>query len=70
MFGVYAVDVTVSDHDHLRRGVIAKPMFGLTWHRVLVAADSDHEAVLVASQMASCTGGMCTSAELVSWPIG
>lgn len=64
----YAVDVTVSDHDSLRSGVVERPVAGRTWHRILVAAASDAEAVLIAAQMASCTGGMCTSAQLVSWP--
>jgi hypothetical protein len=65
----YAVDVTVTTHDALKAGVLALPVVpgGPDWYRILVAADSDWEAVLVASQMASCHG-MCTSAELVSWP--
>lgn len=72
MTGVYAVDVTVSDHDHLRAGIVERPAVpgGPCWHRILVAADDDRGALLVAAQMASATGGMCTSARLVSWPDG
>ena len=68
--GVYAVDVTVSDHDSLRLGVTERPWCpgAPGWHRVLVWAASDSEARLVAAQMASATSGMCTSAVLVSWP--
>lgn len=70
---LYAVDVEVSDHDTLRRGVTARPAVpgGPTWHRILLSPDavtSDGDAVLLAAQMACCTGGMCTSAVLVSWP--
>jgi hypothetical protein len=69
----YAVDVTVSNHDHLHAGTIeaSRCPGAPTWHRVLIAADEvtgDAEAVLLAAQMASATGGMCTSARLVSWP--
>jgi len=68
----YAVDVTVSTHDDLKAGVVARPRVpgGGAWYRVLISADevsTDQEAVLLAAQMASC-GGMCTSARLVSWP--
>lgn len=71
---MYAVDVTVSTHDALRAGVTERSyaLGGPTWHRVLIADDevlTDREAVLLAAQMASCAG-MCTSARLVSWPIG
>lgn len=71
----YAVDVTVSTHDHLHAGTVEHPRCpgAPTWHRVLICADEvggDREAVLLAAQMASATGGMCTSARLVSWPEG
>lgn len=70
----YAIDVTVSDHDSLKQGIIARPALlgGPTWHRIIISADhatNDVDALLLAAQMASSTGGMCTSAELVSWPI-
>ena len=69
----YAVDVTVSDHDNLHAGIVERRRCpgAPSWHRVLISADevaSDREAVLLAAQMASATGGMCTSARLVSWP--
>lgn len=70
----YLVDVTCSTHDELRRGVVEQPRVpgGDTWHRIAVdpaEVSGDAEAVLVAAQMACCTsGGMCTSAVLVSWP--
>jgi hypothetical protein len=62
----YAVDVTVSSHDELKRGVVER-----AWLRVLISADevhSDQEAVLLAAQMAHATEGYVTSARLVSWP--
>ena len=70
----YAIDVTVSDHESLKQGITARPAVpgGPTWHRILISADhaiNDVDALLLAAQMASCTGGMCTSAELVSWPM-
>lgn len=69
----YAVDVTVSDHDSLRQGITERPWCpgGATWHRILISADeaaNDQDARLLAAQMASATGRMCTSAVLVSWP--
>lgn len=71
--GVYAVDVTVSTHDALRAGVIelGAAAGGPSWHRVLISGDeagTDRDAVLLAAQMAAATGGVCTSAVLVSWP--
>lgn len=67
---IYTVEVTVSDHDHLRQGVTARPWCpgARDWHRVVVEAESDQEAVLLAAQMASATSTMCTSAVLVDWP--
>jgi hypothetical protein len=69
----YEVDVTCSTHADLQRGVLERPRVpgGDTWQRIRIAADevsSDREAVQLAAQMACCTGGMCTSAVLVSWP--
>jgi hypothetical protein len=69
----YAVDVTVSDHDALKQGILARPVIpgGPTWYRIIVSATearNDVDAMLIAAQMASCHG-MCTSAELVSWPV-
>jgi hypothetical protein len=59
---VFSFDVEVSDHDHLRRGVLAYPLYQSqhTWHRVVVAADTIDEAALVAQQIACCHG-MCTA---------
>lgn len=73
MKNAWAVDVTVSTHDDLKRGVVERPyaIGGPTWHRIFFAADevaSDVEAVVLAAQMSMPAGGMCTSAKLVSWP--
>ena len=71
---MYEVDVTCSTHEDLRKGVLERPRVpgADTWHRVLIGRNevsSDQEAVQLAAQMACCTsGGMCTSAVLVSWP--
>lgn len=61
----FTVDVTVSTHDDVKDGVLAQKIKGgqFSWHRILVSADSDLDALLVASQMAS-LHGMCTSAVL------
>lgn len=70
--GRYVVEVTVSTHDALRVGVVEQPRCpgSPPFHRVVVDADSDRDAVLVAAQMASATsGGMCTSAVLVDFPV-
>lgn len=78
--GIYKVQVTVSNHDALKDpdrrrdgssvavhwAVNGRTDFAA--HDIVVEADSDHEAVLIASQMASCTGGMCTGAVLSDWP--
>lgn len=70
--GIYKIMVTVSNHDALKEGRTA-----LHWavngrepfqRQVIVEADSDGEAMLIASQMASCTGRMCTGAVLSDWP--
>lgn len=69
--GVYKVIVTVSNHDALKEGRVAISPFvngrEPFERQVVVEAGSDVEAVLVASQMASCTG-MCTGALLSDWP--
>lgn len=54
----FSFDVEVSTHDHLRRGVLAMPLYQSqhAWHRVVVAADSIDEAALIAQQMACCHG--------------
>jgi hypothetical protein len=63
---VWSFDVTVSTHNLLREGVVEAVMLnGERHHRVVVAADSYAEALLVAGQMASCVpvtalSGRCT----------
>jgi hypothetical protein len=60
------VDVAVSSHEDLQEGRVE-----VGWFRVLISPDevsSDHEARLLAEQMAAAAFGMCTSARLVSWP--
>lgn len=70
----YVVEVEVSTHDALRTGILALPrhLGGPDYSVVVVSPEevhSDHEAILVACQMAACTsGGMPTSARLISWP--
>lgn len=74
MHDLYAVEVEVSTHDALKDGVLAlsRSLGGSDFTTVYVSAleaHSDDEAVLVACQMAACTsGGMPTTARLVSWP--
>lgn len=73
MLDTYLVDVTCSSHEHLRQGVTELPRVpgADTWHRISIdpnEVSSDREAVQLAAQMACCTGCMCTSAVLVSWP--
>ncbi len=74
MRDLYAVEVETSTHDALKDGVLALqrvpggPDFTTVYVSTL-EAHSDAEAVLVACQMAACTsGGMPTSARLISWP--
>lgn len=52
----FAFDVTVSTHDLLREGVTEARLYmgEATHHRIVVGADSEAEAFLVAGQMASC----------------
>jgi hypothetical protein len=70
----YEVDVTVSTHAALRRGVVELPRVpgADTWHRIRIDASevsSAGEARLLAEQMACCMAdGMCTSAVVVGWP--
>ena len=74
MTATYTVDVTCSTHDALRHGIVelSRSPGADSWHRIEIdPADvhDDAEAVLIAAQMACATsGGMCTSAVLVSWP--
>lgn len=50
----YAFDVTVSDHDSLKQGVIARHLFGSqhAHHRITVLAEDHTEAFLTAAAMA------------------
>lgn len=62
MGGIYKVLVTVSTHDFLKEGRTAVSPFvngrEPFERQVVVWAESDHEAVLIAAQMASCTSGL------------
>lgn len=51
---VFSFDVTVSTHDDLKRGVIAKRLYGSpnNHHRIVVAAETRNAAALDASAMA------------------
>lgn len=53
---IYSFDVSVSDHDLLRRGVVAGRLHGSpnTWHRIVVEAETEVEGALLAAQMAGC----------------
>lgn len=55
---VFTVDVEVSSHDLLKRGILATRLHGSqrTWHRILVDADDERDAVLLAAQIAACHG--------------
>lgn len=53
---VYSLDVEVSTHDALQRGIVALPVMQ-SQHahtRITVDADNDGEAVLIATQIAAC----------------
>ncbi len=70
----YVVEVETSTHDALREGILALPrhLGGPDYTVVVVSAEevsNDHEAILMACQMAGCTSrGMATAARLISWP--
>ncbi|MBP2370188.1 hypothetical protein [Pseudonocardia parietis] len=67
----YVVEVTTASHAALRAGVTAEPRCpgAPAFHRIVVAALTDDEAVLTAAQMATATSGeMCTSTVLVEFP--
>lgn len=53
---IFSFDVSVSDHDLLKRGVLAGRLHGSpnTWHRIVVEAHNEAEAALLAAQMAGC----------------
>lgn len=72
MAGIYKVLTTVSTHDFLKEGRTAVSPFlngrEPFERHVVVWAESDYEAVLIAAQMSTCTGGMCTGAILSDWP--
>lgn len=61
----HGFDVTVSDHDSLKEGVIAKKVHGSqhAHHRVVISGEHDPvTAQLIAAQMAHCTSGYVTGA--------
>ena len=60
----FSFDVTVSTHDDLKDGIIAKKVHGSqhAHHRIVVCADDPTEAQLIAAQMAHCTSGYVTGA--------
>ncbi len=56
----HSFDVTVSSHDDLKKGIVAKKVHGSqhAHHRVVISADySPEEAQIVAAQMAHVTSG-------------
>lgn len=61
---VHSFDVTVSTHDDLKDGVIAKKVHGSqhAHHRIVVAHDDPVTAQLIAAQMAHVTSGYVTGA--------
>lgn len=65
---IYHFDIQVSDHDSLRRGIVAKRLPGAQedFHRIVIEADDDDEAHVLAAQMAAARGDMVTS---VPWRI-
>lgn len=60
----YVVQVDTASHDDLKAGVLVTRR-----SKVAVLADSDAEAVLVATQVAACTSGaMPVAAALLDFP--
>jgi len=60
----YRVEVATASHDDLRAGHTETRL-----SVIIVAANSDTDAVLIACQMAACTSrGMLTRAELLDFP--
>jgi hypothetical protein len=53
----FSFDVSMSSHDLLREGVVARPVCcGRDWHRIVVMDTDVVSAHLVAAQMAACHG--------------
>lgn len=55
-------DVTVSTHEDLRKGIVAKKLPGSQHkhHRVTVSGEYGNDAELIAGQMAQATSGYVT----------